>query len=215
MAPPPTNPLSCGVVVELGPPAGLVGPGGLGVRPLEVLHDALHVAGAALDGEVPGHRDPDRPVGIGRDERGVLEPDLGVSGDGVAASVVERGNRRAVLPVEDVEALVRRHDDVLVAATGEVRRRHRPVDGVSDVGVPDRRPRGRVERPDRPGAVRVDGALDHGELAVALDVGQRGAAAGAPVQRGAPDLVALGVVDLDRVLVAGAGKKLPVPVAIP
>ena len=101
--PPPTNPLSAGVVVELRPAAGFVGPARRGARHLEVLHDALHVA-RAPNGEVPGHRDADRPVGVGRDQCGVLEPE-GLPGDaGVARPVVEVRPRRAGLAVEDRRA---------------------------------------------------------------------------------------------------------------
>ena len=74
---------------------------------------------------------------------------------------------------------------------------------MAHVGVPDRRARGGVQGPDR-AVAPVHGAFDDGELAVVLNVGQRGAAAGGAVQRRAPHLVALGVEDLDRVLVAPA-----------
>ena len=65
-------------------------------------------------------------------------------------------------------------------------------------------PFGGVQRPDRPGAVGDVGALDHGERAVALDVGEGGAAHGHAVELVAPHLVARGVVHLDGVLVAHA-----------
>ena len=57
--------------------------------------------------------------------------------------------------------------------------------------------------------VVIDDAVpsDDGQLAVALDVGQRRAAARQAVQRVAPDRVAPGVEDLHRVLVAGAGEE--------
>ncbi len=66
--------------------------------------------------------------------------------------------------------------------------------------------RGRVQGPDRARSPRI-GALDHTQLAVPHHVGQRRAAPGGPVQGGAPDLVARGVVRLDRVLVAGTWKE--------
>ena len=53
----------------------------------------------------------------------------------------------------------------------------------------------------------MHGAFDDGELPVALHVGQRGAAAREPSSLVAPHLVALGVVDLDRVLVTGTGEE--------
>ncbi len=189
--------------MELGPRARFGGEGGVGALHLEVLDDALHVISAS--GEVPGHRDADHPVGLGGDQCRVLEPvHLSQRDAAVARPVIDVGEHSAGFSVEDVQALRRRHDDVLGPTPGQVGGRDRTVDrglGAQVLG-PDQRARARIERPDRSRPVRIDRAFDHGELAVALDVSEGRAAARGAVQLVAPDLVAPGVVDLDRVLVA-------------
>ena len=135
-----------GVVMELGPAARLVDRGAVGPGHLEVLRDALHRT-ARAQCVVPRQRDADGAVGVARDQRRVLEPH-GPGRAVVTRTVVEVGHLGAGLPVEDLDAEVGRHNDVLVPGP-QVGGRHRPVDGAEHGGVPDGLAGGGVERPYR------------------------------------------------------------------
>ena len=192
--------------MELGPAARLVGRGTVGPGHLQVLRDALHGT-AGAQGEVAGQGDADGAVGIARDQRRVLETH-GPARAVVARTVVEVGHFGSGLPVEDLDAEVGRHNDVLVPGA-QVGGRHRSVDGAEHGRVPNGLAGGGVQRPHRPCGDRRRRAFDDSQLAVALNVGQGRAAARQSVQRVVPDLVAPAVEDLDRVLVAGAGEEAP------
>jgi septum formation inhibitor-activating ATPase MinD len=95
-------------MVELRPRAGLADQRAVGAGDGEVLHHALDVVvGAVGDGEVPGHRDADRAVGVIGDQRRVLESeDLPARRPAVARPVVHVDQFGAGLPVEDLEPAV-------------------------------------------------------------------------------------------------------------
>ncbi len=182
-------------MVELRPRAALAGERAVGPADLEVLDDALD-GRAATEGEVSGNRDADFAAVVCH-QRGVLEA-IGALSTGPVVDMRHEVTRSAVQHEEPEGG---RHDDVLVPSA-EIGGRDGPVDRTRQIVLPDRGPCRRVEGVDRATARTDLRALDDGQLPVALDVGQGGAAAGDPVQLDAPHLVALSVEDFDRVLVA-------------